>query len=154
ACAAPPDVLTITVGDAGAGTGTVTSTPAGILCGATCAATYPAGTSVALTASPAIGSSFTGWSGGCSGTATCTLAGNAPVTVTATFAVASYPLTVATSGPGSVTSLPAGISCGSACSSTYPGGTLVTLTAVPSNNGAAFTGWSNRDCRTSGLTCT
>jgi hypothetical protein len=59
--------------------GTVTSTPAGILCGTACSATYVSGTAVTLTATPAIGSTFTRWSGGgCAGTAACTLADNTP----------------------------------------------------------------------------
>ena len=78
--------LSVMVSKAGNGAGTVASTPAGILCGTDCSATYLAGTSVTLAATPAIGSRFTGWSGGgCAGTAACTLAGNAAVSVTATF---------------------------------------------------------------------
>jgi hypothetical protein len=78
--------LNLTVSKAGDGVGTVASTPAGILCGTGCSATYLAGTSVTLAVTPAIGSTFTGWSGGgCAGTAACTLAGNAAVSVTATF---------------------------------------------------------------------
>src|SRR6185503_554423 len=40
--------------------------------GATCAASFASGAAVAFTATPAAGSTFTGWSGGCSGTGTCT----------------------------------------------------------------------------------
>jgi hypothetical protein len=64
----------------------VTSTDGGINCGSSCSHAYVAGTSVTLTASPASGSSFAGWSGGgCSGTASCTVAMSADRSVTATF---------------------------------------------------------------------
>jgi uncharacterized protein (TIGR03437 family) len=53
----------------------------------------------------------------------------------------SYTLSVTTSGSGSVTSLPAGIDCGSACSFTWPAGTPVTLTAAP-DAGSVFSGWA------------
>ena len=60
----------------GAGTGTVTSIPDGIACGVTCSANYASGTTVTLTATPAAGSTFLGWTGGgCSGTGTCTVTG-------------------------------------------------------------------------------
>ena len=58
---------------------------AGIDCGADCTEAYPCGTSVVLTAAPASGSRFTGWSG--AGTATtCTVSMTAARSVTATFA--------------------------------------------------------------------
>lgn len=58
----------------GTGSGTVTSSPSGINCGSTCTSYYYPGTSVRLTASPSSNSTFTGWSGHCSGTSTlCTL---------------------------------------------------------------------------------
>ena len=150
------DPLSVTVSKTGAGTGTVASTPAGILCGTTCSATYPAGTSVALAATPDVSSTFTGWSsGGCSGTLACTIGGNTAVATTATFSlvVSSYTLTIATSGPGTVTSTPAGINCGADCSEAYARGTQVTLTAKPNSNGATFSGWSG-GCAGSSLTCT
>ena len=63
---------TLTVSKTGTGTGSVSSSPVGITCGATCANSFNYGTSVTLTATPATGSTFTGWSGGgCSGTGTC-----------------------------------------------------------------------------------
>jgi hypothetical protein len=66
----------------------VTSTPAGVICDPTCTATYAAGTSVALNVTPDRGSTFSGWSGGgCDGTASCTVAGNVPVAVTASFSL-------------------------------------------------------------------
>ena len=79
---------TLTVSKAGAGSGTITSTPAGISCGATCAFDYTNGTAVTLTATPSSGSSFAGWSGaGCSGTSTCTVTMDAAQAATANFTI-------------------------------------------------------------------
>src|SRR2546430_12541128 len=47
-------------------------------------------------------------------------------------------------GAGLVTSIPAGISCGSGCSVTYAAGTVVTLVAS-ATSGSKFAGWSG-DC--------
>ena len=78
---------TLTVTKAGKGAGTVTSSPAGINCGATCSAGFANGSSVTLTASAATGSTFSGWSGsGCSGKGTCTVTMSANRFVKATFA--------------------------------------------------------------------
>jgi hypothetical protein len=78
-------VLTVTKD--GTGSGTVTSTPTGISCGPTCTATYDYATAVTLTATPALGSAFTGWTGACTGTGTCTVAMTAARSVAATFAL-------------------------------------------------------------------
>jgi hypothetical protein len=75
----------LTVARSGTGGGTVTSTPAGIDCGAACSATYASGTTVTLAAAPGAGSTFAGWSGACTGTGACTVAMTAARTVTATF---------------------------------------------------------------------
>ena len=52
-------------------------------------------------------------------------------------------------GAGTVTSSPAGISCGSDCSESYAYNTAVTLTATPYPVLSAFTGWSG-DCTGTG----
>ncbi|MBK9031084.1 MAG: hypothetical protein IPL61_07075 [Myxococcales bacterium] len=134
---------TLTVTRAGTGTGTVTSTPAGITCGADCSELYDHGTSVTLTATPAVGSTFTGWSGACAGVGTCAVAVTAATSVTATFALNQYTLTVSRggNGTGTVTSAPAGITCGGDCTEIYNHGTTVVLTATPAT-GSTFTGWS------------
>jgi hypothetical protein len=68
------------------GSGTVISSPAGINCGTRCSAPFTRGANVTLTATPASGSIFSGWSGACSGTnATCSVVMNTPQSLTATF---------------------------------------------------------------------
>jgi hypothetical protein len=84
--AAPPALHLLSVQPSGTGSGTVTSSPAGIACGTDCSESYPAGTSVTLTASPAAGSSFTGWGGDCSGAGACTVTMDFDRSVSATFA--------------------------------------------------------------------
>ncbi len=70
----------------GDGSGHVTSSPGGIDCGEDCSELYATGTQITLTALPAEGSEFAGWSGGqCSGTGTCTVTVQSRVLVTASF---------------------------------------------------------------------
>ena len=87
----------LTVARAGAGTGEVTSEPAGIACGATCAADLVEGTVVTLSAVPSATSVFAGWSGACSGMAACVVPMDAAQAVTATF-VRGYNVSVSMSG--------------------------------------------------------
>jgi pimeloyl-ACP methyl ester carboxylesterase len=136
--------FTLLVSKEGAGSGTVTSSPEGMDCGAACSASFGAGTVVTLTASAAVGSVFGGWSGACAGTGlTCQVTMTGVRSVTATFEVPSYSLSVTKegAGAGTVTSSPEGIDCGSTCSAGYEGGTVVTLTASPAG-ASVFTGWS------------
>ena len=71
------------------GKGTVQSSPDGINCGTRCNAPFTRGTNVTLTATPALGSIFSGWSGACSGTnITCSVAMNTAQSVTASFSTA------------------------------------------------------------------
>ena len=77
---------TLTVSDTGLGSGTVTSSPAGIDCGSACSASYVSGTTVTLTATPGSSSGFGGWSG-CDAVSgnSCTVKMNSARSVTANF---------------------------------------------------------------------
>ena len=127
------------------GTGTVVSEPAGVECSSACDVELVAGQAVRLRALPDPGSRFLGWGGACTGRGVCALTASAGLTVTAAFGRASFRANVRTTGPGRVTSRPAGISCGPRCGASFRAGTAVRLIARPAR-GARFVGWSGA-CR-------
>ena len=98
---------------------------------------YLSGANVSLTATPAAGFQFTGWSGDATGAANpLTVAMTANKAITATFTAAppaSYTLTINTAGSGTVAKSPD--------QATYASGASVSLTATPAA-GFQFTGWS------------
>lgn len=98
--ATAPESFTLSISTAGAGTGSVTSTPAGIDCPSTCGAKFPAGTTVALSATPQPGSQFSGWSGFCSGAGACSVTMNAGASVGALFDKVAPPDECAGVAPG------------------------------------------------------
>ena len=146
----------LSVNFGGAGQGSVTSNPAGISCttgSANCTAQYPSGSQVTLTATPASGYEFSGWSGcSSSSSASIPVAMNSNQSCTANFAVALRKVSVTTAGngTGTVTSVPAGIACTSGnsaqCTANFALNSTVTLTATP-GSGSIFAGWSG--CTTS-----
>jgi hypothetical protein len=80
------DSHTVQVSKAGTGTGTVTSDPTGIDCGTNCQSIFHGGTTVALTATPDLGSTFTTWSDPtCGINPTCQITVEDDVSLTATF---------------------------------------------------------------------
>ncbi len=101
--------------------------------------TYDAGATVQLTATPAAGFQFSGWSGDLSGStnpATITMDGNKTVTATFTaIPVTQYTLTANPVGSGSVSLNPP------PTNGTYSAGATVELTATPAA-GFQFSGWS------------
>jgi hypothetical protein len=103
----------VNITKAGTGTGTVTSSPAGINCSGTstgCNAQFDALVPITLTAVPATGSVFTSWSGGlCAGTApTCAFTPNDfGNVITATFTSIAPAIALAAS-PSAVTVSPGG----------------------------------------------
>ena len=151
--AAPKFTLTVT--KFGAGSGTVTSDVGGVDCGATCTATLDAGTTIALTATAAAGSSFAGWIGACSGTGACTLTMDQNRAATAVFTLPSgTPKTLsvgrAGNGGGSVLLFYAGgaTDCFGACTRDFAYGSSVTLSATAAA-GSTFAGWTG-DCSGTG----
>src|SRR5919204_1679823 len=81
----------LTVSTDGTGSGAIGSSPAGISCGYTCQAGFDAGTTVTLTPTPEASSTFTGWSGDCSGSGSCQVTMDRAHSVTATFALNVHP---------------------------------------------------------------
>ena len=155
---ADPGLGTLSVTVAGTGEGRVSSDPPGIdVTSGASSAQFELDSTVTLTASPAGGSSFTGWQGDCSGTSTtCTVAmteDRSVTSVTATFEVVFHTLSAAIDGDGNgvVTSSPPGIDFDSedaSASADFAHGTEVTLTAL-ATFGSSFAGWSG-DCSGAG----
>jgi len=139
------DELEVVVDGSGAGS-VVSQTPGVITCGTAgnkCQTEVQAGSTVTLTANGDTGSSFTSWTGACSGgDLTCVVTAGHICNVFATFSPSTYRLTVTSSstGNGTVVSNPVGIDCGKDCTENYPHGTQVVLTAE-SDKRSIFTGW-------------
>ena len=131
---AAPGSYRLMVDKTGPGSGTVTSNLTGINCGSTCSAAFNTGANVTLTATPAGGSTFTGWGGDCSGAGACQLTMDSAHVVTANFSApgTTYSLTVNAGSNGSVT--PAG-------ATTRNAGEVVSITATP-NSGYHFVNWT------------
>ena len=155
-------VYTLTVTKSGNGTGTVSSNQGingSITCGATCSATFLSGATVTLSAGPDPTSLLQSWGGACSGTPNnqaCRLTMNSNLTATATFVLGiTLNVSVTGGGTGAVTSSDGSISCtdtGGACSSLNLPGTVISLTAAPSN-GSQFSSWSGACTGTNPNSC-
>jgi uncharacterized repeat protein (TIGR02543 family) len=156
--APPPPVgeADVSISKAGAGSGVVTSDPAGLDCGTVCTATFPAFGNVLLIATPDPGSEFVAFSGDpdCSDGV---LGMDANKSCTATFDLLPtdiFTLTVTKggSGDGTVVSSPFGINCGAVCSADFENATVVTL-LVRAEPDSTFIGWSG-DCTGVGFSTT
>ncbi len=142
------------------GSGSVTSSPAGLICNSgTCSEHFSQGRLVTLTAHPAAHSEFTGWGvGDCEsesgpGKEECRVTMNAAKAVSAEFASVpqkALTVTVTGSGEGLVKSSPVGISCPGSCSEHFDAESAVTLVATPSPN-STFAGFTGGGCSGSGI---
>lgn len=139
------------------GPGTVTSTPPGISCPGTCAAPFPPGTQVTLTAAPAGSAAQRAWSGACADVPAgdpCRIDVRGPTTAGAAFEVPPGRVSVVVTvvGAGSVESDPPGLSCvpaTSPCTAEFDDDVPVLLTAVaaPGAEGGVWSGdCTDRHC--------
>jgi hypothetical protein len=140
----------LTVSILGSASGAVSG--AGVACsgapGTNCTASLTRNSTVLLTAVPTGTAIFSGWSGACTGTGTCTVAMTSAKGVGETFQPASYTLTVQLGGAGSGKGTGGALDCGnggSICKAQFAPGTIVPLVQVPSGD-SIFTGW--------GIVCT
>jgi hypothetical protein len=143
---APSSQLTVVL--EGSGSGSVTSSPAGIDCGATCTATFAGGT-VTLTPQADSGSVFAAF-GGDADCADGSVAMTTDVTCTVRFELASASATVtvalAGTGSGRVASSPSGLSCPGVCTGSFAVPSRLELFTV-ADPGSIFVGWSgDPDC--------
>lgn len=152
---ARPRALTVGVG--GTGEGSVTATVNGVAlpcvpgsstASGTCTASVPFNAVVTLTATPDANSTFTGWSGACSGTGTCSVTADEARTVTAVFARRQVTLTVAVGGAGAGAVIVGGQRCTLAegegsrsCALRVDVARALSLSADPAV-GSEFAGWS------------
>ncbi|MCS7307051.1 MAG: InlB B-repeat-containing protein, partial [Aquificaceae bacterium] len=113
------------------------------------------GSSITLTAIPAEGYTFVSWSGACSGSGnTCTLSNiTENKSVSATFNIRTYTITVERTGQGTITAQGCTLSwSGNTGTCSVNHGSSITLTAIPAE-GYTFVSWSGA-CSGSGNTCT
>lgn len=118
-----------------AGSGSVSSNPAGVACPTTCTGSFDTGTSVTLTPAPAPGGwTFAGWSGACSSTGPCTVTADQATakSVQATFKPPPPQRVDAYSNYGAATAGRAMCRGNPGNSLSMPGGTATQTFAVPS----------------------
>ncbi len=142
---------TLTVTKTGMGRGTIAakikSQQTRNACGADCeqgSYSYKAGSEIVITARPAEGFVFGGWTGDCNGMEPrlITTVESEDITCTAQFEPSEklQKLTVEATGGGKVTS--SFIDCGEQCEAYYPSGANIRLNAIP-DTGHSFIKWSD-----------
>jgi uncharacterized repeat protein (TIGR02543 family) len=159
-------VITVASGQ-GAGNGKISGSGfscdiVGALSSGTCVKEVDANTQLAIAATAAAGSVFTGWGGACSsaGTGTCLLTASAAVTATARFDLQTFTLTVQSGGgTGNGTVTGSGITCtivaatqSGTCNASVTPATVIVLTAAPAAGGHVFEGWGGA-CTGTSTTC-
>ena len=155
-----PAKYELTVEKTGKGSGTVTSSPAGINCGLTCSAEFEETEVVTLTAKADAGSELEGWTGCEAEEEVSPTEGICEVTMSEAREVgAEFESTnpkklmkVLVEGSGEVTSSPEGIECPSDCEEELGEGVKVLLKAS-AEKGSEIEGWTGCDSEPSATEC-
>lgn len=138
-----PQLLSLTLTGDASGSVRPTPSPGGNCFSGSCTYPYLPGTVVTLTATPAPGSTFTGWGGDCSGSGQCTLTMNAGKTVTAGFKLSGDAMLPAVTGftmPATATALTVPVTTFSASDNIGVTGYLITENHITPS--AYASGWS------------
>lgn len=153
--------LSVTKSSTEGGTGTVSATGASgytplfqDCAQATCSSKERLSSVITLTATPGANATFSGWSGECTGTGTCTVTMSDARAVTAnfraTYALAASKVLVGSGGGGLRLN---GVACASSCADAFRSDASVTLLAEPAT-GSVFSGWSGVAGCTTQAACT
>ncbi len=126
------------------GAGTVRSDQPGLACTTTCSTQWDQASQVRLTATPAAGTRFIGWTGACSGASVCDLTMNTAESTVAVFGPTVVTVRASVSGKGKVV-------CTPACSTHFQAGTSLTMRAVAAK-GWQFKTWTGA-CKGKQLVC-
>jgi hypothetical protein len=139
-----------------AGEGTVSSTEGSLVCERRCAVAYRRGKALVLVAKSFENSRFHRWAGDCVGVAErCAIALDRRGSVSARFERLPTRIALLVSGPGNVSSEPAGLACGASsgtCEAEFGWGETIRLIAGPLS-GAELYSWGDGCQRTSATTC-
>ena len=158
-----PDAVNLNVAHTGNGDGQVNLTEFAMVCYSPDDCDWPLEPGLTYLLEPVAdnGSQFIGWGGGCSGTGNCLITMNNAQNVTAEFALVTNPVTLTVNTfrtenyqQATVSSNPAGISCGSTCSFDFEENETVVLMANPQPD-TVVDYWDNcHEVSVDGLSCT
>jgi hypothetical protein len=138
----PQQRLTVSIRSTATRTGVVRLvSPTSFECVQSCALDLDQGVAATLVAAPREGAGFVRWTGGCTGSGSCSVTLDSARTVTAVFGTTTFRLTTSVGGRGTISSTPVGVTCPGRCSAAFRADSSIRLRAAASP-GFRFAGWT------------